>query len=64
MAFIERLVSRLNDLAGARDTVIMLATRGEIDATLAVLDAGRLALEHHAVWLACWSGLIFVLRAV
>ncbi len=45
LGFIGRLVDRLNALAGEHNTAILLATRGEIDATLAALDAGRLDLD-------------------
>lgn len=63
LAFIERLVDRLNDLAGAHNTVILLATRGEIDATLAVLDAGRLALDVKRGMAGVLVGADLVLRA-
>lgn len=45
LAFIVRLVDRLNDLASEHNTVILLVRRSEIDATLAALDAGRLDLD-------------------
>lgn len=45
LAFIQRLVDRLNDLASEHNTVILLVRRGEIDAALAALDAGRLDLD-------------------
>jgi hypothetical protein len=45
LAFIGRLVDRLNDLASEHDTVILLVRRSEIDATLAALDAGQVDLD-------------------
>lgn len=38
-------MDRLNDLASEHNTVILLVRRGEIDAALAALDAGRLDLD-------------------
>lgn len=63
LGFLQRLVDRLNDLAGEHNTVILLATRGEIDAALGAMDAGRLDLDPKRAAGGVLVGADLVLRA-